>query len=77
MIATIQTSTAEINVVDALWTLIQQQKKSVRKALIKKLVAEDEKTRAQQKLVQDSMTKAFAELRAGQARPNARQLFVD
>ena len=77
MIATIPHQVTEINIVDALWTLIQQQKKSVRKALIEKLVAEDEDTRSQQELVRKSMTKAFEELQSGQAKPNARQLFVD
>ena len=64
-----------ISPVDALWTLIQCQTKSVREALIKRLLAEEQKTKAQQAMVEESLTKAFDELHEGRAKSNARGLF--
>ena len=43
MITTIQPKTTEMSTVDALWVLIQSQTKSVRKALTKRLLAEQDK----------------------------------
>lgn len=37
----------EISAVDALWVLIQKQTKSVRKALVKRLLEEEQTTQAQ------------------------------
>ena len=59
MITSVQSQTPEISTVDALWTLIQGQSKRVRQALIKRLLAEH-KTKAQQKMVADTLTKAKA-----------------
>lgn len=64
-----------ISTVDALWTLIQSQTKSVRKALIKRLLTEQDKTLAQQKMVEECLTRAFDELHSGKAHHNARNLF--
>lgn len=77
MITTVQPQTAEISTVDALWVLIQSQTKAVRKALAKRLIAEEEKTKAQQAMVKKSLAKAFDELNSGQAKHNARKLFAD
>ena len=74
MISSVQSQTPEISTVDALWTLIQGQSKRVRQALIKRLLAEH-KTKAQQKMVTDSLTRAFDELHAGKVRHDARNLF--
>ena len=74
MITTAQSQTPEISTVDALWTLIQGQSKRVRLALIKRLLAEH-KTNAQQKMVKESLTRAFEELHAGKVHHDARNLF--
>ena len=74
MITTVQPQTKEISTVDALWTLIQGQSKRVRLALIKRLLAEH-KTNAQQKMVKESLTRAFEELHAGKVHHDARNLF--
>lgn len=77
MIATIQPQKAEISTVDALWVLIQSQTKSVRRALAKRMLAEEEKTKAQQAMVKDSLTRAFDELHAGKIHLDAHNLFAD
>ena len=77
MITTIQPPTAEISTVDALWVLIQSQTKAVRKALMKRLIAEEERTKAQQAMVKESLTEAFDELNSGQAKHDARKLFAE
>ena len=63
--------------VDALWALIQNQNKSVRKALVKRILDEYEQqlTMAQQQMVKDSLTRAFDELHSGKVHHNARDLF--
>ena len=74
MIATFPPQT-EISTVDALWVLIQGQTKAVRKALTERLLADQEKTKSQQKMVRDSMTRAFDELHSGKVHHDARNLF--
>ena len=66
----------EISAVDALWVLIQRQTKSVRKALVKRLLEEEQTTLAQKTMVKESLTKAFDELHAGQVKHDARSLFA-
>ncbi len=77
MITTAQQQTTEISTVDALWALIQNQSKRVRQALTKRILAEHEqsKTLVQQKMVKDSLTRAFNELHSGKAYKDARKLF--
>ena len=75
MMTTVDTQTTEMSTVDALWVLIQSQSKRVRQALIRRLIEEQEKTDAQQQMVEDSLTRAFDELHAGKAHHNARNLF--
>lgn len=73
-----------ITPVDALWALIQSQKKAVRKALAKRILDQEatlgtrqlsEKAR-QEAMVRGSLTKAFNELHYGKAKHNARTLFA-
>jgi hypothetical protein len=61
--------------VDALWVLIQSQSQTVRKALIRRLLEEQEKTAAQQQMVEQSLNRAFDELHAGKVHHNARNIF--
>lgn len=77
MITTIPPRTQDISMVDALWALIQNQNKSVRKALVKRILDEYEQqlTMAQQQMVKDSLTRAFDELHSGKVHHNARDLF--
>ena len=77
MITTIPPQTQDISTVDALWALIQNQNKSVRKALVKRILDEYEQqlTMAQQQMVKDSLTRAFDELHSGKVHHNARDLF--
>ena len=77
MITTIPPQTQDISTVDALWVLIQNQSKSVRKALVKRILDEYEQqlTMAQQQMVKDSLTRAFDELHSGRVHHNARDLF--
>ena len=77
MITTVETQTSEMSTVDALWVLIQSQSKRVRQALAKRILAEHEqsKTQAQQKMVKESLERAFGELHAGKAHKDARKLF--
>ena len=77
MITTIQPQIAEISTVDALWVLIQSQTKTVRKALAKRMLAEEEKTKAQQRMVKESLTRAFDELHSGKIHKDAYSLFAD
>ncbi len=73
-VSTVQSQTPEISTVDALWVLIQSQSKSVRSALVKRLLAEH-KANAQKKMVTESLTRAFEELHAGKVHHDARNLF--
>ena len=75
MITTMPQKTTEISTVDALWVLIQSQTKAVRKALIERMLAEQTKTKAQQTMVKESLTRAFDELHAGKVHHDARHLF--
>lgn len=77
MITTISQKSQYISTVDALWVLIQNQTKPVRKALVKRILDdhEQQRTLAQQKMVKDSLTRAFDELHSGKIRHNARDLF--
>ena len=75
MMSTISTQTPEMNTVDALWILIQGQSKRVRKALMERLIAEQDKTVVQKAMVKDSLTKAFDELHSGKIHHDARNLF--
>ena len=75
MMTTISTQTPEMNTVDALWTLIQSQSKRVRKALMERLIAEQDKTVVQKAMVKDSLIKAFDELHSGKVHHDARSLF--
>lgn len=75
MMTTISTKTPEMSTVDALWTLIQGQSKRVRKALMERLIAEQDKTLIQKTMVKDSLTKAFDELHSGKIHHDARNLF--
>ena len=59
MITTIPSQTSEMTTVDALWVLIQGQTKAVRKALIERLLAEQDKTKVQKEMVRDSLTRAI------------------
>lgn len=77
MITTVQSQTTNISTVDALWALIQNQTNAVRKALAKRFLAEEEKTRAQKRMVKESLTRAFDELHAGEIHSDAHSLFAD
>jgi ATP-dependent DNA ligase len=74
--STISNRTTDISPVDALWVLIQGQSKAVRKALIKRLLEEDQSTKAQQAMLKDSLSRAFEELHTGNVKHNARNLFA-
>ena len=66
-----------ITPVDALWTLIQSQTKTARKALVKRILDEEQAAKAHQEaMVKGSLTKAFDELHSGKAKHNARTLFT-
>lgn len=77
MITTIPPQSQDISTEDALWALIQNQTKSVRKALVKRILDDhdQQRTLAQQKMVKDSLTRAFDELHSGKVHHNARDLF--
>lgn len=74
-------STMNINSVDALWTLIQNQTESVKAALYRRMVEVEEKrkTLKQQQYVRQSLSRAFKELEEAQNSnkelPDARSLF--
>ena len=71
-----QSSNNQISPVDALWAIIQNQSKAVRKALAKRLLEEEiSKTARQQAMISASMNRALDELHSGQAKHNARTLF--
>ena len=78
MISTINTQSTEISTVDALWVLIQSQTKAVQKALIQRILSsqKSEKTKVQQKMVKESLTRAFDELHSGKVHHDARKLFT-
>lgn len=61
MITTISPQSSDMSTVDALWVLIQSQKKRVRKILTERLVAEQNKTKRQKAMVKESLTRAFDE----------------
>ena len=50
MITTISPQSSDMSTVDALWVLIQSQKKRVRKILTERLAAEQNKTKRQKRL---------------------------
>lgn len=77
MTTTVASQSQNISTVDALWVLIQSQTKTVRNTLTERLLTEryQTKTKAQQKMVEDSITRAFNELHAGKVNHNARNLF--
>lgn len=77
MITTARPQSQDISTVDALWVLIQSQTKAVRKALIQRLLAEQDKTIVQQQIVKDSLTRAFDELHSGKVHHDARKLFSE
>ena len=72
---------SDISAVDALWTLIKRQTKSVQKALAVRLVqeevisAQEAERHRQEAIVKDSLQTAFQELRAGEVCHDARRLF--
>ncbi|MBQ9671636.1 MAG: hypothetical protein IJV34_02125 [Prevotella sp.] len=68
---------ADISPADALWAIIRTQSAAVRKVLAEKLLAEQkaiEITEQQEKMVRESLAKAFEELDKGMAKPDARSL---
>lgn len=73
---TISNPATDISPVDALWVLIQGQTKTVRRALVKRILEEEQSTaKAQQVMVKESLSRAYDELHSGQAKHNARELF--
>lgn len=77
MISTISSQAKDMSTVDALWVLIQGQTKAVRKALVERLLAEQDKTKVQKAMVKESLTKAFDELHSGKVHHDARNLFAE
>ena len=67
----------EITTVDALWVLIQNQTKAVRQALVRRLLAEETKTKEQQTMVKDSLTRAYDQLHSGQIHTDVNNIFAD
>lgn len=67
----------EITTVDALWVLIQNQTKAVRQALVRRLLAEETKTKEQQAMVNDSLTRAYDQLHSGQIHTDVNNIFAD
>ena len=67
----------EITTVDALWVLIQNQTKAVRQALVRRLLAEETKTKEQQAMVKDSLTSAYDQLHSGQIHTDVNNIFAD
>ena len=76
-ITTTPSSQTNISTVDALWALIQRQTKAVRKELTQRLLAEQDSTKAQQKMVKESLTRAFDQLHTGKVNHDARNLFAE
>ena len=72
-----------MSTIDALWTLIQNQPKAIRKALVQRIVKSDidAETYRQQQMMKKSLDRAFAELaevkRTGKQLPNAWELLKD
>lgn len=58
-----------VNTTDAIWSLIVNQSKSIQLTLAKRLEAHlaDEKRRAQEKYVRDTLTSAMSEVRKAKA----------
>lgn len=75
MITAVTPQTNTMSTVDALWVLIQGQTKAVRKVLTERLLAEQNKTKVQQAMVKESLTRAFDELQSGKVHHEARNLF--
>lgn len=61
MITTIEQKATEMSTVDALWTLIQGQTKAVRKALTKRLLAEQEQAKAAKRVEDITKTAGYKE----------------
>ena len=76
MISAVQNQNGGISTVDALWTLIQSQTKTVREALAKRFIEEDVLTETQQQMVRRRLTKAFEELSSCEVKKDASTLFV-
>lgn len=72
----ISVNSKAISPIDALWALIQTQSKTVRKALMERLMQDEQILDAQHKDVKDSLNRAFEELYEGKAKHNARELFA-
>lgn len=70
--------TAKVSTLDILWAFYQSQSKRVRKAFLKRIEEEETemKTKAQQAIVKDSLTRAFDELYSGEVHHDARKLFA-
>ena len=77
MISSIPSQTTDMSIAEALWVLIKGQKKTVRKILTERLLAEQDKTKSQKAMVRESLTRAFDELHSGNAHHNARELFAE
>ena len=68
-----------MSTVDALWTIIQSQSKTVRKALAKRLKDYEEAEaarKAQEQMLKESLNNAFDELYSNQAKSDAHTLFA-
>ena len=65
MDAAINSNSTSINTIDAIWNLIQCQSISVRKALAKRMIEADEnrKILRQQKMVEETLSRALDEVR--------------
>lgn len=65
MDAAINSNSTSINTIDAIWNLIQCQSATVRKALTKRMIEAEEKrkTLRQQKMVEETLTRALDEVR--------------
>lgn len=68
---------SKMSTVDALWVLIQNQSKAVRKELAERMLTQQEqaKTEKQQMMVEESLTRAFEQLRSGRVHHDARNMF--
>jgi hypothetical protein len=75
--STLPMQSNEISIVDALWVLIQRQTKVVRKELAERILAEHSETKRQEKIVKESLTRAFDELHSGHVHHDARNIFAD
>ncbi len=73
--ANISLSTNEKSLVEVLWNLYVLQNLNVRTAFRQKLESEAIEENESQKDVKDSFTRAYNELRAGEVKHNARNLF--